>query len=176
MFAGGIAEVSVRIFPDKKKSPQSKSGPLMARMRIRSYHPDDEPAVIALWHSCALIVPQNNPLADIRRKILVSPDLFLVGILDSQLIATVMAGYEGHRGWINYLAVAPTHQRNGYGRRIMEHAEGLLRERGCPKINLQVRATNREVIEFYRRLGFAVDDVLSMGKRLEVDEPYSGSI
>jgi ribosomal protein S18 acetylase RimI-like enzyme len=144
----------------------------MGRMRIRPYQPEDETAVIALWSSCGLVVPHNNPVADIRRKLLTARELFLVGILDSAPIATVMAGYEGHRGWINYLAVAPAHRRQGYGRQLMEHAERLLRERGCPKINLQVRSTNHEVIEFYRRLGFSVDEVLSMGKRLVVDEPF----
>jgi ribosomal protein S18 acetylase RimI-like enzyme len=142
-------------------------------MRIRPYQPEDQGAVIALWLSCGLVVPQNNPVADIRRKLAVAPELFLVGILDSQPIASVMAGYEGRRGWINYLAVAPVHQKRGFGRQIMEHAEQLLRERGCPKINLQVRSTNREVIEFYRRLGFAVEDVVCMGKRLAVDEAFT---
>jgi ribosomal protein S18 acetylase RimI-like enzyme len=143
-------------------------------MRIRAYQSGDESSIIALWRSCGLVVPHNNPAADIRRKLQVSPELFLVGILDDRPIACVMAGYEGHRGWINYLAVAPGLQGKGYGRQIMEHAEQLLRERGCPKINLQVRSANREVIEFYRRLGFAIDDVSSMGKRLVVDEPFPG--
>lgn len=145
-------------------------------MRIRPYEPPDEPALIALWHSCGLIVSHNNPVADIRRKLREAPELLLVGTLDSRLIASVMAGYEGHRGWINYLAVAPGVRGHGYGRQIMQHAEQLLRERGCPKINLQVRSTNREVIEFYRRLGFQIDDVLSMGKRLVADEPFQGPV
>jgi ribosomal protein S18 acetylase RimI-like enzyme len=140
-------------------------------MRIRSYEVEDQSAVVALWSKCGLVVSHNNPVADIRRKLEVGADLFLVGVLDGQVIASAMAGYEGHRGWINYLAVEPELQGNGYGREILEHAEGLLRDRGCPKINLQIRGTNQRVIEFYRRLGFAVDDVVSMGKRLVVDEP-----
>ena len=100
--------------------------------------------------------------------------MLLMGTLEGRLIASVMAGYEGHRGWINYLAVAPDMRRRGYGQQIMEHAERLLRARGCPKINLQVRSTNREVIEFYRRLGFAEDEVVSMGKRLVTDPPFAG--
>lgn len=140
-------------------------------MKIRPYSPRDEEAVIALWRDCGLIAPQNNPHADIQRKLADSPDLFLVGTLEDQIVAAVMAGYDGHRGWINYLAVAPHLQKSGYGRQIMEHAERLLRERGCPKINLQVRATNQQVIEFYERIGFRVDDLVSMGKRLVVDAP-----
>lgn len=100
----------------------------------------------------------------------VRPDLFLVGELDGRVIATVMAGYDGHRGWLYYLAVLPQHQRAGYGRAIVAEAERLLRIEGCPKINLQVRTSNNDVIEFYRQIGFASDQVLSLGKRLEKDD------
>ncbi|MGV3659620.1 MAG: GNAT family acetyltransferase [Prosthecobacter sp.] len=142
-------------------------------MDIRAYSPADESQVIDLWNACELVKPQNNPQADIARKLADSPELFLVGVVDFQVVATVMAGYEGHRGWINYLAVAPHLQKAGHGRQIMEHAENLLRGLGCPKINLQVRATNQEVIEFYQRLGFSDDNVISLGKRLIVDEAFS---
>lgn len=141
-------------------------------MNITIYQPGDESAVIDLWLRCGLVAPQNNPRADIQRKLQVNPELFLVGRIDTEIVATVMAGYEGHRGWINYLAVAPHLQKSGYGRQIMAHAESLLRERGCPKINLQVRSTNRQVIDFYQSLGFMIDEVVSMGKRLETDEPF----
>jgi ribosomal protein S18 acetylase RimI-like enzyme len=138
-------------------------------MHIRAFDPADEPAVIALWQRCGLTRPWNDPAKDIRRKLAVRPDLFLVGTIDGAVVATVMAGYEGHRGWINYLAVSPDCQRRGLGRAIMAEAERLLRAAGCPKINLQVRATNDGVIEFYRRIGYAVEDIVSMGKRLEHD-------
>ena len=141
-------------------------------MKIRPYKGTDEDAVIDLWSQCGLIAPQNNPHADIQRKLSVAPELFLVGTVNGEVMATVIVGYEGHRGWVNYLAVAEHFRRAGYGRQIMEHAENMLRERGCPKINLQVRSTNRQVIEFYQRIGFACDDVLSMGKRLVSDEPF----
>lgn len=139
-------------------------------MQIRTFHPGDEPAVIALWRSCGLLHPSNDPAKDIRRKLQVRPDLFLAGLLDGRIIACVMAGYEGHRGWLNYLAVTPEHQRNGHARAIVDEAERLLRAAGCPKINLQVRTSNQGVIEFYRRLGYSVDDVVSLGKRLEHDD------
>jgi ribosomal protein S18 acetylase RimI-like enzyme len=139
-------------------------------MQIRPFHSSDEAAVISLWRRCELVRPWNDPAKDIRRKLKVRPDLFLVGCLDGRLIACVMAGYEGHRGWLNYLAVDPKHQRHGYARAIVDEAERLLREAGCPKINLQVRSSNHGVIEFYRRLGYSVDDVVSMGKRLEHDD------
>ena len=80
-----------------------------------------------------------------------------------------MAGYDGHRGWINYLAVDPMSQGSGIGRKMMEHAEQLLLEFGCPKINLQIRRGNREVIAFYEKLGYLEDDVVSFSKRLIED-------
>lgn len=117
-----------------------------------------------------MVRPWNDPHKDIQRKREVRPDLFLVGELEGKIVACVMAGYEGHRGWLNYLAVDPPHQRSGLARRIVEEAERLLRKAGCPKINLQIRSSNHGVIEFYRRLGYSTDDVVSMGKRLEPDD------
>lgn len=142
-------------------------------MEIRKYIETDEQEVIALWMKCHLVVSSNNPRRDIQRKLKVDRDLFLVGILDNGIIATVMGGYEGHRGWINYLAVDPVYQGKGYGRLMMEAVERRIRSKGCPKINLQVRATNQAVIQFYRSLGYTEDHVIGLGKRLEVDEPYS---
>src|SRR5581483_7936638 len=124
-------------------------------MLIRAFQPEDEEAVIALWQRCELVRPSNDPKKDIQRKLKVRPDLFLVGLLESKIIASVMAGYEGHRGWLNYVAVDPKYQRRGLARKIMAEAERLLREAGCPKINLQVRSSNRAAMEFYRRVGYA---------------------
>jgi ribosomal protein S18 acetylase RimI-like enzyme len=138
---------------------------------VRPFELPDEPAVIALWGLCGLTRPWNDPRKDIQRKLEVRPDLFLVGVLNGRVVASVMAGYEGHRGWINYLAVLPECQGKGLGRVMMAEAEQRLRDAGCPKINLQVRSTNTAVIEFYRRLGYGVDDVVSMGKRLVHDGP-----
>jgi ribosomal protein S18 acetylase RimI-like enzyme len=140
-------------------------------MEIRTFQPTDEDAVVELWHRCGLVRPTNDPHKDIRRKLRVRPDLFLVGTLDGRVVASVMAGYEGHRGWLNYLAVDPGHQRQGLARALVADAERRLRDAGCPKINLQVRSSNAGVLEFYRRIGYSVDDVVSMGKRLEQDEP-----
>lgn len=143
-------------------------------MLIRPFRPDDEAAVIALWQRCDLVRPWNDPHKDIQRKLLVRPDLFLVGIVDDHIVASVMAGYEGHRGWLNYLAVDPAHQRRGHARAMVAEAERRLRAAGCPKINLQVRTSNNGVIEFYRKLGYAADEVTSMGKRLEHDDTPAG--
>jgi ribosomal protein S18 acetylase RimI-like enzyme len=138
-------------------------------MKIRPFRPEDESAVVSLWRRCELTRPWNDPHKDIQRKLHVRPDLFLVGVLENEIIATAMVGYDGHRGWIYYLGVASEHRHKGCGRAIMARAEQLLREEGCSKINLQVRTGNEEAIGFYGRLGFAADEVLSMGKRLETD-------
>jgi ribosomal protein S18 acetylase RimI-like enzyme len=140
------------------------------KLETRPFLPQDEEAVVQLWDACGLVVSWNDPHKDIQRKMAVQPEMFLVGLLDERIIASVMAGYEGHRGWINYLAVHPDHQRKGYAIHMMDEAEKLLREAGCPKINLQVRKTNTEVIEFYKRIGYKVDECLGLGKRLESDE------
>jgi ribosomal protein S18 acetylase RimI-like enzyme len=139
-------------------------------LQVRSFQADDETAVIALWQRCGLTRPWNDPAKDIRRKLAEQPELFGVLCDGEALIGTVMAGYEGHRGWINYLAVSPDRQREGQGQRLMAWAEARLRERGCPKINLQVRQGNDAVLAFYAAIGFADDQVVSLGKRLEHDD------
>lgn len=138
---------------------------------IRPFDPKDEESVVTLWERCGLVRPLNNPRGDIRRKLQVRPDLFLVGLLGGRIVATAMAGYEGHRGWLNYVAVDPDHQRTGLGREMVSAAEHLLHDAGCPKVNLQVRSSNQPVLEFYRKLGYSVDEVVSLGKRLAHDTP-----
>lgn len=133
---------------------------------MRTYRPSDQEQVVGLWQECGLIVPWNDPRLDIERKSARQPELFWVVESDDRIVGTIMVGYEGHRGWINYLAVAPGYRRLSIGRRMLQRAEDELRKLGCPKINLQVRTSNQAVIAFYQRLGFAVDDVVSLGKRL----------
>lgn len=141
-------------------------------MQIRPFDPSDTEPLIRLWGRCNLLVPWNNPYLDIQRKRDVDPALLLVGVVEGEVVASVMGGYEGHRGWINYLAVAPTHRRRGYGAAMVAAIESELHARGCPKINLQVRASNAEVIHFYERLGYTVENVISLGKRLHEEPPY----
>jgi len=138
-------------------------------MKIRAYQPQDEQAVIALWQACGLTRPWNDPGRDIARKLTEQPELFLVGTLEAAVVATAMVGFDGHRGWMNYLAVAPQLQGKSFGRTLVREAERLLTERGCPKLNLQVRSSNAQAIEFYRRLGYTQDEVVSFGRRLIPD-------
>lgn len=138
-------------------------------MRIRPYRAEDEDAVIALWQACGLTRAWNDPRKDIARKLTVQPELFLVAEDGGKLVATLMAGYEGHRGWVNYLAVSPPHRRRGYARVLMQEAETRLVALGCPKLNIQVRNSNAEALGFYRAIGYAQDETVSLGKRLIPD-------
>ena len=140
-------------------------------MNIRPFASTDEAAVIALWERCELTRPWNDPRQDIQRKLAVQPELFVVGERDGQIVATAMAGFDGHRGWINYLAVRPDQQRQGLGRQLVTHIEQALQAMGCPKLNLQIRAGNARVIAFYQALGYGQDELISMGKRLISDQP-----
>jgi len=138
----------------------------MEKLFIRIYEKKDENEVIELWKICNLIVPKNDPNLEINSKVNFQPDLFFIGLLQKKLISTIMVGYEGHRGWINYLVVHPNYQRKGFGRQLMDYATKILSNMGCQKINIQVRESNRSVIQFYKKLGFTDDKVLSYGKRI----------
>ncbi len=140
-------------------------------MEVREFRPEDEGPLLELWHRCGLVRPQNDPHRDVQRKLGTGPELFLVGVLDGRVVASAMAGYEGHRGWLNYVAVDPELQRRGLGRQLVEEAERRLGRLGCPKVNLQVRRTNDGALRFWERMGYVVDDVVSFGKRLEHDRP-----
>ena len=138
-------------------------------MYLRPYLEADEQAVVNLWQACDLTRPWNNPQKDIARKLELQRELFLVGEVKGRIVSTVMAGYDGHRGWINYLAVHPDFCRQGIGSKLMDAAQTLLLELGCPKINLQVRSINESAIAFYKTLGYVQDEVVSYGKRIVVD-------
>ena len=137
---------------------------------IRPFKEVDEEALVSLWNMCKLTVNWNNPYKDIARKLKVQAELFLVGYLEDKLIASVMAGYDGHRGWINYFAVHPDFQGMGHGKQLMDNVENILRELGCPKINLQIREGNDKVLSYYQKLGFVEEKRTNMGKRLEDDQ------
>ncbi|MCM3656328.1 GNAT family acetyltransferase [Agromyces mediolanus] len=155
--------------------------------RIRPFAVSDTEEVVALWRAAGLVKPWNDPYLDIERKLTVQPELFLVAEAaasgpgsagsgaGSTVVGSVMAGYDGHRGWVNYLAVADPERGTGLGRALMAEVERLLLERGCPKLNLQVRSANTAVIAFYERLGYRLDDAVSLGKRLIPDGPDASS-
>ncbi|WIB78179.1 GNAT family acetyltransferase [Curtobacterium sp. MCPF17_002] len=137
---------------------------------LRAFTPADTDAVIALWESCGLVRPWNDPRRDIARKLTVQPELFLVAeVAEDAIVGAGMAGFDGHRGWVNYLAVRPDLQGSGLGRAFMAEFERLLTDLGCPKLNLQVRAGNEQVLGFYESLGYAPDHTVSLGKRLIPD-------
>ena len=136
---------------------------------IRKFQESDEQGLVSLWNVCKLTVPWNNPYKEIKRKLCVQPELFLVGYFEDKLIASVMAGYDGHRGWINYFAVHPDFQNRGFGKQLMDYVENRLHELGCQKINLQIREGNKKVLSYYQKLGFVQEKRICMSKRLEED-------
>lgn len=138
-------------------------------LAIRSFDAADAEAVIDLWRACGLVRPWNDPHKDIARKLSEQPELFLVACVDDRVVGSAMVGFDGHRGWVYYLAVAPNMQRRHFGRALVERAEQLLLARGCPKFCLMVRRENTAVLAFYRELGFSQDDTVVLGKRLISD-------
>jgi hypothetical protein len=139
-------------------------------MEVRVYRSSDEPAVIALWSSVLpSSAPHNDPATAIRNKRRVDPELFFVAEVDGVVVGTVMGGYDGHRGWIYSLAVRVDHQRRGIGAELVRRVERKLSDRGCLKINLQVMSSNAGVVAFYEKLGYAVEERISMGKRLDLE-------
>ena len=135
-------------------------------MEIRKYRDSDKDDVVALWEEVLRYdSPHNDPSGAIDRKIAVD-DLLLVAVDASRVIGTVMGGYDGHRGWIYSLAVAENERHQGVGTALMGKMEQELKALGCLKMNLQVMSSNLGVIEFYEKLGFSVEDRVSMGRRL----------
>jgi ribosomal protein S18 acetylase RimI-like enzyme len=139
----------------------------LTSFKIIPYAGKYQTAVIELWERCGLVCPQNDPAKDVEEKMRFQPKLFFIAIIGEEVVGSVMAGYEGHRGWLNYLAITPKYQRKGYGKKMVEKAISELSKLGCPKVNLQVRKNNMLAMEFYKHIGFKEDEVLSFGKRLK---------
>ena len=140
-------------------------------MDIRPFEDADEPAVLALWQACGLVRPWNDPARDIARKRAVQREWFLVGTQDGRVVASAMAGYDGHRGYVWYLAVAPEARGRGFGRQLVHEVERRLLAAGCPKLNLNVRTGNEPALAFWHAMGYAQDDVVALGRRLVEDAP-----
>ncbi|MDF2992026.1 MAG: family acetyltransferase [Microbacterium sp.] len=140
-------------------------------VEIRPFTLVDEDAVVALWDEAGLTRPWNDPHADIRRKLTVQPELFLVAVDAEVIVGSVMAGYDGHRGWLYYLAAAASHRGSGVGRALVAEAERLLEALGCPKVQLMVRPDNVGARGFYDALGYEPFETWATGKRLVVDGP-----
>ncbi|MDC3090551.1 GNAT family acetyltransferase [Paracoccaceae bacterium] len=133
---------------------------------IRKFDISDSERVVNIWSKCELVRDWNNSESDIQRKLSFQEELFFVGELENQIIAIAMFGYYGHRGWLNYFAVALDFQTKGYGKLLLHFGEQKLLELGCAKINLQIRNDNKEAVKFYHEQGYKIDAVISLGKRL----------
>ena len=141
----------------------------LTELNIRTYEQEDLEDVLIVWKQCGLLRSWNNPKLDIQRKVNAQKNLFFVGEVTNKIIATAMFGYEGHRGWLNYFAVLPQFQKRGFGKHLLEFGETKLIERGCPKLNLQIRTENKQALNFYKAVGYSEDRAFSLGKRLIED-------
>jgi ribosomal protein S18 acetylase RimI-like enzyme len=137
----------------------------MENLVIRIFSEGDRASVKELWRICGLTVPQNDPDEDIDQKIGFQPELFFVGEYNGKVVASIMAGYDGHRGYMNYVGVHPDFRRKGFGSKMVEFVLSELRKKGSPKVNISVRTSNAKVMDFYRKLGFSEDPVIGMGHR-----------
>ena len=136
-------------------------------MKIRKFQDSDKAALIDLWQTVFPDdPPHNKPSSVIDAKLKVD-DLIFIAQSEGELVGACMAGYDGHRGWLYAVAVAPAHRRKSVGKLIVQHTLQSLKELGCMKVNLQIRSTNTEVAAFYQSLGFTVEDRLSMGAFIE---------
>jgi ribosomal protein S18 acetylase RimI-like enzyme len=127
--------------------------------------------VVALWQTCGLTRPWNDPATDIALARRGSNATVLIGRGDRLIVATVLVGHDGHRGWVYYLAVDPDHRQQGYGRVMMDEAERWLRERGIEKLQLMVRPDNKSVKNFYQSLGYSEQERIIYAKWLDGREP-----
>ena len=140
---------------------------MSTELQIRPCLETDTDSVTALWmEAFPGNSPWNIPEKDIERKLKIQKELFFVAEFKGEIVGTAMAGYDGHRGWVYYVAVGQEYRRRGIGRALMERVENDLEKLGCPKLNLQIRTSNNEVVEFYRKLGYNIEDRVSMGKLL----------
>ena len=130
----------------------------------------DAAQVIALWEACGLTRPWNNPQTDFERALVGPHSTVLVVRSDDRIVATIMAGEDGHRGWVYYLAVDPAQRGSGLGRAMMVAAEAWLHARGAPKIQFMVREDNEAIIAFYEALGYARQAVVTMGRFLHTPD------
>ena len=141
----------------------------MSNITIRPYSETDLNSIVSLWEICELSRPWNDPVKDIERKLTVQRELFLLLEKDGEILGSVMGGYDGHRGSVNYLGIHPDHKNEGLGKLLMNRIEEKLIKIGCPKINLMVRNSNLDVQEFYRVIGYEEQGVIVFGKRLIPD-------
>jgi ribosomal protein S18 acetylase RimI-like enzyme len=144
-------------------------------IEIRPFVIEDTDAVLEVWSLAGMTTPERNPRADIQKKLRHSPESFFVGALEGKVVATVMVGYDGHRGWIYSLAVKPDLQRKGIGSQMMEHVENWLRQHGCPRAKLQIDEARSDVAGFYKKLGYEVQPLVSMAKWFRVPENDVGA-
>ncbi|WP_322645512.1 GNAT family acetyltransferase [Oerskovia flava] len=155
------------------RGPQGSGRPTGGRLRVAEITDTDVDDVIALWRACDLTRPWNDPARDVADARIAPSATVLVGRLGDDVVAAVMAGYDGHRGWLYYLAVDPELRGGGYGRDLVVAGEAWLAAAGARKVQLMVRGTNDGVRGFYDALGYTAADVVVLSRWFE--EPPGGA-
>ena len=140
-------------------------------LTIKPIEDSEVAEVIALWHRCGSTRPWNDPAADIALARRGENSTVLIGKCEGALVASVMVGHDGHRGWVYYVTVDPDRRHHGFGRSIMDAAEAWLRARGIAKLHLMVRKDNAKVHAFYQSIGYYNQETVTFAKWLDGREP-----
>ena len=140
----------------------------MRSMRIREFHLADYGDVVDIWKRAGLILRPGDELDGVKVKLQRDPDLFLVAEENGEIVGVVMGAWDGRRGWINHLAVAPNRQRQGIGRALIEELEKRLLEKGAKKVNAQIYRWNTKSFDFFKSVGYEVhSDLVMIGKHIK---------
>ena len=169
---------SGRIGPAAPEDATWRAGGGSAEFRIRPFRDGDEDDVVALWKVCDLVRPWNSPRRDIdSARTGRSSEIFVAvaGDGEERIVGSVMAGYDGHRGWVYYVAAQPEYRSRGLGRQLMRHAETWLEGQGAPKVMLMIREENEGVRRFYEGLGYEVERRTVMSRRTVMGRRMAGS-
>lgn len=151
------------------RNPRLDGRQVATEVQVRPYGDGDEEAVVALWSRVFPgPSPWNDPRLVIATKTATQPELFFVAVVEGSVVGTAIGGFDGHRGWLYTVAVHPDWQRRAIGTALVRRVEAALVTLGCPKLNLQIVTSNAGVVAFYERLGYAIEERVSMGKRLGV--------
>jgi ribosomal protein S18 acetylase RimI-like enzyme len=137
------------------------------KIEVRDLGSEERDLAVALWSRCELTRPWNNPAADFDLALTNPSSTVLGGFAGSALVASLMVGFDGHRGWVYYVAVDEAHRGRGFGKRMMHSAEAWLREKGAPKLQFMVREGNDAALDFYAKLGFERQPVITLGRAID---------
>lgn len=135
---------------------------------IREFQDNDYPEVLSLWNSCQIVVRKSDEFQELKKILVLNPDIFLVVVESQKIIGSVIGTWDGRRGWINHLAVSAEKRNLGIGTALLKEVENRLASKGCTKINLTILPNNQEVITFYKAEGYLEEQVVFMSKKIVI--------